>query len=57
MANMIETGRIITLRSAQAAYKKQGHKVFVERGAVIFDGERMSDREFLIMAMSDFQVA
>ena len=57
MQSQIQVGRTITLQSAAAAYRKLGHRVTINRMGIFFDREMMSDRDFLIMAMSDFQVA
>ena len=57
MLDQIKTGRRITLQTAAAAYRKLGYSCEFGFHGVTFEGERMSDREFLIMAMSDFQVA
>jgi len=57
MLDQIKTGRRITLQTAAVAYRKLGYTCTFDFFGVVFDGERMTDREFLIMAMSDFQVA
>ena len=57
MQNKLQVGRMITLQSAAAAYRKLGHRVTINRMGIFFDRQMMTDKEFLIMAMSDFQVA
>jgi len=57
MTNQIQVGRMITLQTAAAAYRKLGHRVTINRMGIFFDRQMMTDKEFLIMAMSDFQVA
>lgn len=57
MTNQIERGRMITLQTAADAYRKLGDKVAFSKFGVHFNDELMTDKDFLIMAMSDFQVA
>ena len=57
MQTQIQRGRHISLQTAAVAYRKLGYSCDFDFFGVVFDGERMTDKEFLIMAMSDFQVA
>ena len=57
MTNQLQVGRMITLQTAANAYRKLGHRVTINRMGIFFDRQMMSDKDFLIMAMSDFQVA
>ena len=57
MQNKIQQGRTITLQTATDAYRELGYKVAFNKFGVYFEDTQMTDKEFLIMAMSDFQVA
>ena len=54
MQTQVQRGRHISLQTAAVAYRKLGYSCDFDFFGVVFDGERMTDKEFLIMAMSDF---
>ena len=57
MQTQIKVGRMITLQTAANAYRKLGHRVTINRMGIFFDRQMMSAKDFLVVAMSDFQTA